>query len=345
MDWEYEFKTRIANYMHKGIKKFIVVPYGKLGKEVVENLKKIGGVEGIKIYDNYIDGYERVSEIKDVHDDEIVLLSLLKSKQQVESELYTVANKGKVVDLFPDYELISESIKKTLNNGHRFEFMYNGIKVMFELPYVGEDLIENHIAWFLNFFEEELLYYIFYVWKEGEIRNYLRDKIVLDIGANIGNHTIYFSKICGVNLIYAFEPNLIAFNILNRNIEINGIGDCVRAFNVGIGNRRCQGEVSFFDAQNIGRTQIVEKDKGKIDIFAIDDFNFERKIGLIKVDVEGMELDVIRGAVNLIRKEKPYIMLESWKGTGCIKDIREILQSIGYYEKQVSETDYLFFIM
>lgn len=43
MDWEYEFKTRIINYIHKGYKKFIVVPYGKLGKMVVDNLERIGG--------------------------------------------------------------------------------------------------------------------------------------------------------------------------------------------------------------------------------------------------------------------------------------------------------------
>lgn len=343
MDWEYEFKTRIINYIHKGYKKFIVAPYGKLGKKVVDNLERIGGVESIKTYDNYKDGFQNIGEIKHIYEDEIVLLALSNSKQQVEEELYKNVEKEKVIDLFPDYGFISKHLRETFYKEHLFEFIYNGIEVKFELPHIGEDLIENHIAWFRNFFEEELLYYIFYVWEEGQIRSYLKDKAVLDIGANLGNHTVYFSKICGVKSVYAFEPNAVAFNMLNKNIEINDLVETVKAFNIGVGHKRSKGEITFFDSQNIGRTQIAEKEDGQIEILPIDDFDFGTKIGLIKIDVEGMEVDVIRGAVNTIQKDKPYIMLESWNTTENIKCIRDILQPIGYCEKQISETDYLFF--
>ena len=343
MDWDYGFKTKIKNFIYKGIHKFIVVPYGKLGQEMVKSLEEMEKIESIKIYDNYKEGFEKISSIETVRTDEIVLLSLLNSKQEVEDELYRYVSREKVVDLFPDYKIIADKLKSSPDKNHIFEFTYQNKKIKFDLPYVGNDLIENHIAWFHDFFEEELLYYIFFVWGDGKIRDYLKDKVVLDIGANIGNHTLYFSRICNAKLVYAFEPNKIVYDILNRNIEINNAGDIVKTFNGGVGRSKGCGNISFFDTQNMGRTQICEAEKGEIEIIAIDDFIFEEKVGLIKIDVEGMELDVIKGALSTIVKYKPCIMVEVWKESGNIEKLRDILEPLGYGEEQISDTDYLFF--
>ena len=345
MDWDYKFETMIKNFNYKGIYKFIVVPYGELGKEIVCKLKKSRGrVDNIKVYDNYKNNIEKINSIYKVNTNEIILLSLLNGKKQVIEELYGIVEKNKVVDMFPDYVYIASQLDKLTRENAIYSFLYEDKKMNFRLPYVGTDLIENHIAWFHTFFEEELLYYIFYTWKDKKIKRYVKDKIVLDVGANIGNHTIYFSKVCTAGLTYAFEPSDVVCEILKENIRINNMEYDVKVMNVAVGSKDGRGIVDFFNTNNMGCTKIREIKDGPIKVIAIDDLCFDKKVGFIKIDVEGMEMEVLQGALNTIKKDKPYITLETWGESNNIEKIRKMLIPIGYHEERISKTDFLFFI-
>lgn len=62
-----------------------------------------------------------------------------------------------------------------------------------------------------------------------------KDSVVADIGANISNHAIYFSKVVGMNSVYSFEPILDTYAILQRNVELNNISSIVEIEQLAVG--------------------------------------------------------------------------------------------------------------
>ncbi len=176
----------------------------------------------------------------------------------------------------------------------------------------------DHIGLEINNFgiyEEDLL---------NAIMSFLKDKLHLkklstfiDIGANIGNHSLYFSKIS--KKVFSYEPNpntyeLLKFNTRNiTNINI---------FNIGISDKN---EKKFLNESNfnIGDSSIVSsierqsiKEDGtifhEINSFKLDDLKdfSNEEISMIKIDVEGHELEVMVGAKELIKKNKPLLIFE-----------------------------------
>lgn len=155
----------------------------------------------------------------------------------------------------------------------------------------------------------------------------------IDIGANIGNHTIEFSKY--FKQVFSFEPNPRTFDILKANTKnINNI----EAFNFGCGD-----EQKFLKMQenfnNMGMStakfKIESNNHFKIEIKPLDDFlNRLSKLALIKVDVEGMELDVLKGANKIIDKFHPIICFEQneWEFTKEFKETEPVewLRAKGY---------------
>lgn len=133
--------------------------------------------------------------------------------------------------------------------------------------------------------------------------------VAIDIGANIGNHTIIFSKIFGY--VFSFEPNPFTFQILNFNSQflLN-----VKTFNFGLSDKNEKLEL-FEDISNYGASSAVYKKSESrsttIEVRSLDSMeeNFSN-LKLMKIDVEGMEYDVLRGAKNIIEKNKPIILFE-----------------------------------
>lgn len=155
---------------------------------------------------------------------------------------------------------------------------------------------------------------------ENVIKFLTKKKIVngvaIDIGANIGNHSIYFSQF--YNDVYAFEPNPKIYKALLINTEDH---KNVYPFNLGLGNKQGQGYITISNRQNLGSAQInmskseKETSSQPINITQLDNFwgKIDKEIGLIKIDVEGMELKVLKGGINIIRNYKPVIIFEQHK--------------------------------
>ncbi len=144
---------------------------------------------------------------------------------------------------------------------------------------------------------------------------------ILDIGANIGTHTIILGKMVSQNnIVYAFDP--LYYDILEKNAKVNNLQDRVCVFSQGVGSkneiikvkvydryqRKPFGQVSFAGL-NPNEDLKVEKEIG---IISLDSLNLNN-VSLIKIDVEGMELDVLKGGRETIKRNRPVIFIEILK--------------------------------
>ena len=144
----------------------------------------------------------------------------------------------------------------------------------------------------------------------------LSNSTAIDIGANIGNHTIEFSKY--FNKVLCFEPNPRTFDILQANTKnINNID----AFSWGCGIDRkilkMKENYSNMGASS-AKFEIEADNLVEIEIKPLDEFLDKlSKVALIKIDVEGMEVEALKGAENLINKFNPIICFEQneWEFT------------------------------
>lgn len=153
---------------------------------------------------------------------------------------------------------------------------------------------------------------------------------VIDIGANIGLHTVRFAQI--FEQVIAFEPVLINHECLEKNCSAF---PNITLHNVGLGKDRDRmiismptgwdscGAFSLVDFVNDDRDLISQE----INIIPLDDLDLDAD--LIKIDAQGFELEILEGAKQTISKNKPVLLLEieSKKRFGAFSSL---LSSIGY---------------
>jgi FkbM family methyltransferase len=163
-------------------------------------------------------------------------------------------------------------------------------------------------------------------WSHGEIK-VLEQVIkpgmkVLDIGANIGTHTLAFSKAVGPNgVVLSFEPQPAIFGLLTVNVLENEAVN-VRVFNAAVG--KAAGwldlpHISYANPNNYGALQLgsfVTSDEKAINrlpvpVHRLDDLKAAASAHVIKIDVEGMEAAVLEGARGLIAKSRPILFVEN----------------------------------
>jgi FkbM family methyltransferase len=153
---------------------------------------------------------------------------------------------------------------------------------------------------------------------EGEteiFRQLLRPGMtVVEVGANIGAHTISIAQSVGPRgRMLAFEPQLSVFQLLCANLALNGI-EHVEAHWAAVGSVPGSITVPRLDSgvpQNFGGLAIGEAQQGdQVRLIPLDSFKLPT-CHLIKIDVEGMEIEVIRGASETIRRHEPVIYAEN----------------------------------
>ena len=241
-------------------------------------------------------------------------------------------------------QIREEKIAKKNN----YIFNLNNIAVRFYLPYYNIDFIQKTIVSSGNYFEINNLNYICKQWHCGIIGEVIKTKAVLDIGANIGNHTLYYTKECGAGSVYCFEPVKDTFATLKKNIEINGIENAVHLFNKGVGHASCKAKISTYNKENIGGTIIEPSISGDIEVISIDELEIIEDIGLVKIDVEGFEIEVLKGMLKTLCRNKPYIAIEIRDRN--FEEAQSILSSFGYTYQEIEKhldwrdyNDYLFY--
>ncbi len=143
------------------------------------------------------------------------------------------------------------------------------------------------------------------------VKNIKEGDICLDIGANIGHHTIIMSQSTGKNgHVYAFEPITYIRQQMENSLELNGIKN-VTTIPDALSNK--EGKMTLFiNPENVAGSSFVndaENEKLNVDVKTLDSYNFE-KVDFMKIDVEGFEYNVLRGAEQTIAKHHPKILFE-----------------------------------
>lgn len=168
-----------------------------------------------------------------------------------------------------------------------------------------------------------------------------RSKVIFDIGANVGWYSLNFDKINSVERVYSFEPVPYTFDYLIKHIAFNG---CSKIIPNNVALTDSEGEVVFYwsetetgssSMRNIQDRESVHETKCRAS--TLDNYAKQNDIQLdmIKCDVEGSELFVFKGGMEVITRDKPFIfteMLRKWSAKFGYhpNDIIELLSSIGY---------------
>ncbi len=135
---------------------------------------------------------------------------------------------------------------------------------------------------------------------------------VLEVGANIGNHVIWYARYLNAERIYPVEPNPLALDILKENVKANNLCGRIdeRGMGFGAGSATGRFRVETDDVDNLGATRLVADEDGEIAVQTLDALMGEDKVDFIKIDAEGMELEVLEGAAALIARDRPVIWVE-----------------------------------
>jgi len=160
--------------------------------------------------------------------------------------------------------------------------------------------------------------------------------IVLDAGANIGFNPIQFAKLANEGKVIAFEPQPLIYNVLTVNILYNGATDVVEQHKLGLSNKVKNQKMTLLSKQffskdciNYGGRGIADEGEEEVKTTTIDNLNLNT-LDFIKMDIQGSELDAIKGGINTITKNKPIIFLENSKSKESGVETLKILKDIEY---------------
>ena len=159
------------------------------------------------------------------------------------------------------------------------------------------EALSDHIVKTANYFEREILDYM--------RDNYPVQKTIIDVGANIGNHTRYFARYLQYDSIVAFEPIPANFKLLQKNTE--------DLDNIWL-RKEAVGDTTTYvmmraNHSNMGACEVDPE--GDISVFQVKLSDiFVPEVSLIKIDVEWYELQVLGGAASLINEDHPLILIE-----------------------------------
>jgi FkbM family methyltransferase len=157
--------------------------------------------------------------------------------------------------------------------------------------------------------------------REELIRLATNKKVIIDVGVNIGAMLLSFARLIPNGMVIGFEPDAKNFLKARENLKLNDFGN-VRIIQKGLGEEAATVKLFRVNEGNEGMNRILsdaehalEKDFAfdEIEIVKLDDFADENKldrIDLIKIDVEGYELKVLRGAEQVLRKYSPVLFIE-----------------------------------
>lgn len=174
-----------------------------------------------------------------------------------------------------------------------------------------------------NFYERDLLDMIASL-------HFSSDGLIVDIGANIGNHTVYFGKFFE-NPILAIEPVATNYELLQRNVEENSLSERVSMVQCVVWDKVDDFMMINDNPNNGGTFRALEsgKQENSIEGRTLADIVGDRPVALLKIDVEGAENRVVEGGLPVIAKDKPIIVAES-HSPEAYRSLSDLLVPLGY---------------
>jgi len=135
--------------------------------------------------------------------------------------------------------------------------------------------------------------------------------VYIDIGTNVGNHAIYVAKFLHAAQVHAVEPNPLALEILEANIYLNRLENVIdmSQLGVGVGAERMSGLSMNTPETNLGGARMVEG-TGDLEVYRADELFADVTPDMIKIDVEGMEVQVLEGLSGILERCRPKMFIE-----------------------------------
>jgi protein O-GlcNAc transferase len=182
-----------------------------------------------------------------------------------------------------------------------------------------------------EFYELPLLNYLSKVYKH-------KLRTVIDVGANIGNHSVFFGLFLA-DMVVSVEPNEDITAILEKNLTSNKIKS--KIIKKGIASKKSVEELDTeYGGDNIGMAKVLKKGKAQtkdkktktIQLDTLDNLRVDnsfKHIDLVKVDVEGYEMEVLKGSKKVLLEESPDLLIEI-ADFESKKDFDSFLSQFGY---------------
>lgn len=196
----------------------------------------------------------------------------------------------------------------------------------------SKDLIDHKIL-FSGVYEKETNWVLENHINEGDV--------VVEAGANSGTETLLISRLVGRNgIVHAFEPLGSVAAKLRKNVELNALSN-VKFIPEALGETIKV--ISFFvlpethPNQDMG-SKVISNAAGseiKVQQVTLDSLKLSR-LDFLKMDVQGAELDILKGGIDTIATFKPKIFLEAGEGWSNIQELIHILDDLGYNAHYVS---------
>lgn len=155
-----------------------------------------------------------------------------------------------------------------------------------------------------------------------EFRDFQPHGIVLDVGAQYGDYAVLAARKYGA-VVHTFEPLPSNFELLVQNVTLNGLQSQVIAHNQAVGNSVGSTSISF------DNTMAIVGGSKTVNVQAITIDSLKLTPTLMKIDVEGMEMDVLNGARETLIGSRPMVIVETHS-----KDLRrqvdKFMDALGY---------------
>lgn len=191
-------------------------------------------------------------------------------------------------------------------------------------------------------------------WRRGEffeaeeldlLRHHIKSGAhVIDIGANVGNHALFFATRMQAARVIVVEPNPLAMAPLMANVLINRLDGVIdlALLGVGLSDAAAGGYGMKRHDKNLGATRMFAG-KGDMQVHPGDALFADETPDLIKIDVEGMEMQVLSGLEQTVTRCRPVILIEvdtdndpafqDWRGTygyDVVKTVRHSRKNCNY---------------
>ena len=236
---------------------------------------------------------------------------------------------SRLIDIFK-----KRKFRKLTGRSHTALQKKNGYFAVFLNDSVSDDIQITGL------YEKEILVPLINVFQEKNIEF---NGLFIDAGANLGNHTIFFSDY--FDYVYSFEPNPVTYKLLDVNTYFQR--DKITINNFGLSDKNEKLKLSVMEG-NIGASSTVNDYDGRIyetiEVVKLDDYfkSETRNIRLLKIDVEGMENKVLIGGSKTINKHRPIILFELWESAfeNKINQSIELLKDWGYEIFKLIESNF-----
>jgi FkbM family methyltransferase len=221
-------------------------------------------------------------------------------------------------------------VNRLLKGQTKLKFFYQEMPIKFEITSRNIGPAMYHVSG------------TFYELKELEvIRQNIRAKdVIVDVGSNTGNHLVYFAKIMKAGKVIPIEFHPETIELLKRHIDFNEIENAdLSKLGYAVGKEKGEFILAEHPANDLCLTEVFASDRHnnsyqyrgdrdtKIEIIPLDEL-IEEKVDFLKIDVEGLELDVLEGAKNIFLKFRPDAMVEVKKANK--KSFFYWLEKMGY---------------